>query len=109
MKTTMPLETVPTQFVEAVGTRFAYRRLGPRDGTPLACSISGTDGRLGPRYRECSRRRLIRYICGGIGIYLSRKAFSPSTASRNFAKVDFEGGQVIAASSVSIMFSIVEG
>jgi hypothetical protein len=33
----MALETAPTQFVEAAGTRFAYRRLGPRDGTPFFC------------------------------------------------------------------------
>jgi pimeloyl-ACP methyl ester carboxylesterase len=38
------LETAPTEFVEAAGTRFAYRRLGPRDGTPLVClqHFSGT-------------------------------------------------------------------
>jgi len=40
----MTLETAPTQFVEAAGTRFAYRRLGLRDGTPLIClqHFSGT-------------------------------------------------------------------
>src|SRR5277367_2880207 len=29
------LETAPTQFVEAGGIRFAYRRFGGRTGTPL--------------------------------------------------------------------------
>ena len=40
----MTLETAPTEFVEAAGTRFAYRRLGPRHGTPLVClqHFSGT-------------------------------------------------------------------
>ena len=40
----MTLETAPTEFVEAAGTRFAYRRLGPREGTPLVClqHFSGT-------------------------------------------------------------------
>jgi hypothetical protein len=33
----MRLETTPTEFVEAAGTHFAYRRLGPRDETPLIC------------------------------------------------------------------------
>lgn len=36
-ETTMTLETAPTEFVEATGIRFAYRRLGPREGTPLVC------------------------------------------------------------------------
>ena len=44
------LETTPTQFIEAAGTRFAYRRLGPRDGTPLVClqHFSGTMGSWDP-------------------------------------------------------------
>ena len=29
------LETAPTEFIEGAGIRFAYRRLGPRNGTPL--------------------------------------------------------------------------
>ena len=31
----MSLETAPTEYIEAAGVRFAYRRLGPREGTPL--------------------------------------------------------------------------
>lgn len=44
MATTMTLETTPTEFVEGAGIRFAYRRLGPREGTPLVClqHFSGT-------------------------------------------------------------------
>jgi pimeloyl-ACP methyl ester carboxylesterase len=40
----MALETVPTEFVEAAGKRFAYRRLGSSQGTPLVClqHFSGT-------------------------------------------------------------------
>ena len=40
----MTLETAPTEIVEAAGTRFAYRRLGLRDGPPLIClqHFSGT-------------------------------------------------------------------
>jgi pimeloyl-ACP methyl ester carboxylesterase len=40
----MMLETAPTEFVEVAGIRFAYRRLGPRDGIPLVClqHFSGT-------------------------------------------------------------------
>ena len=40
----MTLETAPTEFVEAAGARFSYRRLGARDGTPLIClqHFSGT-------------------------------------------------------------------
>ena len=40
----MTLETTPTEFVEAGGTRFAYRRLGARRGMPLIClqHFSGT-------------------------------------------------------------------
>jgi pimeloyl-ACP methyl ester carboxylesterase len=29
------LETAPNEFVEAAGVKFAYRRLGPQEGTPL--------------------------------------------------------------------------
>jgi pimeloyl-ACP methyl ester carboxylesterase len=32
---TLSLETTPTEFIEAAGIKFAYRRLGPREGTPL--------------------------------------------------------------------------
>jgi len=32
---TKSLETVPNEFVEASGVEFAYRRLGPQEGTPL--------------------------------------------------------------------------
>jgi pimeloyl-ACP methyl ester carboxylesterase len=40
----MMLETTVTEFVEAAGTRFAYRKLGSRAGTPLVClqHFSGT-------------------------------------------------------------------
>src|ERR1700761_5039661 len=30
-----PLETAPTRYIEGNGIRFAYRRLGPKTGTPL--------------------------------------------------------------------------
>ena len=33
----MRLETASTEFAEAAGTRFAYRKLGPADGTPPVC------------------------------------------------------------------------
>lgn len=41
---TMTLETAPNEFIEAAGTRFAYRKLGSRDGTSLVClqHFSGT-------------------------------------------------------------------
>jgi pimeloyl-ACP methyl ester carboxylesterase len=32
---TQSLETAPNEFVEAAGVQFAYRRLGPKEGTPL--------------------------------------------------------------------------
>lgn len=32
---TESLESAPNEFVEAVGVKFAYRRLGPKEGTPL--------------------------------------------------------------------------
>jgi len=40
----MTLETAPTEFAEAAKARFAYRKLGLRDGTPLIClqHFSGT-------------------------------------------------------------------
>jgi pimeloyl-ACP methyl ester carboxylesterase len=40
----MMLETAPTEFAEAAAIRFAYRRLGTRDGIPLVClqHFSGT-------------------------------------------------------------------
>jgi pimeloyl-ACP methyl ester carboxylesterase len=40
----MTLETASTQFVQASGVNFAYRSLGPREGTPLIClqHFSGT-------------------------------------------------------------------
>src|SRR5436190_23997782 len=40
----MALETAPTEFVEAGGTRFAYRKLGTSQGVPLIClqHFSGT-------------------------------------------------------------------
>src|ERR1700677_4301429 len=31
------LETAPNEFVEASGIKFAYRRVGPHEGTPLIC------------------------------------------------------------------------
>jgi pimeloyl-ACP methyl ester carboxylesterase len=33
--TTISLETAPNEFIEASGIKFAYRRLGPREGMPL--------------------------------------------------------------------------
>jgi pimeloyl-ACP methyl ester carboxylesterase len=40
----MTLETASTEFVDAAGTRFSYRRLGSTDGPPLVClqHFSGT-------------------------------------------------------------------
>jgi pimeloyl-ACP methyl ester carboxylesterase len=40
----MSLETAPTQFIEATGTRFAYRKIGLSEGTPLVLlqHFSGT-------------------------------------------------------------------
>src|SRR5271163_4134621 len=40
----MTLETAPTEFVNTAGTNFAYRCLGPAEGTPLIClqHFSGT-------------------------------------------------------------------
>ena len=38
----MLLETAPTEFIEASGVKFAYRRLGSRDGTPLICLLHFT-------------------------------------------------------------------
>jgi hypothetical protein len=35
MEATMTLETTPTELVEAAGTPFANRGLGPHDGTPV--------------------------------------------------------------------------
>jgi hypothetical protein len=52
-------QTVPTQFVEANGTRFAYRRFGKASGVPIVFNLhypgdygllgSGRDRWLGSR------------------------------------------------------------
>src|SRR5687767_9747140 len=34
-KSVKRLETAPTEFIESAGITFAYRRLGPRNATPL--------------------------------------------------------------------------
>ena len=50
----MILEKATTEFVQAAGARFSYRRLGPADVTPLIClqHFSGTIRLLGPGGRE---------------------------------------------------------
>jgi len=71
---------------------------------------------LGFRYRFIDADRLrIRYMCGAKGpgplLLISPWLESPLAFCRfaNFPNVEFEGGQVIAASSISSMFSIVKG
>ena len=44
-------QTAPTQFVEANGIRFAYRRFGKAGGVPIVFNLHyiGHHGLLGPR------------------------------------------------------------
>jgi pimeloyl-ACP methyl ester carboxylesterase len=71
MEATMTLETAPTEFVEAAGTRFAYRRLGPRDAAPLVClqHFSGTMDAWDPAVVDAlaEDRRVIVFDNTGLG------------------------------------------
>ena len=49
--TTIWLENAPNEFIEASGIKFAYRRLGPREGMPLILqTVLTEDGYMFVRY-----------------------------------------------------------
>lgn len=67
----MSLETSPTEFVDAAGKRFAYRKLGPSEGMPLVClqHFSGTIDSWDPAVVNAlaDRRPVIVFDNAGVG------------------------------------------
>src|SRR5579862_8983478 len=94
METTMTLETAPTEFAEAAGTRFAHRRLGPSSGTPLIClqHFSGTIDDWDPAVVNAlaASRPVIVFDNTGLGK-------SSSTTPDNVAEMAADARSFIAA------------
>ena len=69
--TTYTHDTVPTQFVEANGIRFAYRRFGKTDGVPIVMNIHfrGTMDHWDPAVTDglAQHREVILFDNAGVG------------------------------------------
>ena len=90
----MTLEETPTQFVEAAGTRFSYRWLGPRVGIPLIClqHFSGTMDAWDPAVVNAlaKDRPVIVFNNAGLG-------HSSGTTPDNVAQMAADAARFIAA------------
>ena len=79
---TTSLETAPAEFIEAAGVRFAYRRLGPREGTPLVLlqHFTGTMDSWDPAVVNglAENRPVIVFDNTGVGTSAVRRYFSAS-------------------------------
>jgi len=69
-------QTAPTQFVEANGIRFAYRRFGKPDGVPLVFNqhFTGTMDHWDPAVTDCLARNseVILFTTPGSPVALER-------------------------------------
>src|SRR5271156_5454865 len=79
----MTLETAPTEFLNTAGTNFAYRCLGPAEGTPLVClqHFSGTMDSWDPAVVNAlaERRPVIVFDNTGLG---KSSGTTPDTVAR---------------------------
>jgi pimeloyl-ACP methyl ester carboxylesterase len=91
---TRSLQNAPTEFIEASGIRFAYRRLGSRNGTPLIClqHFTGTMDSWDPAVVNAlaETRPLIVFDNTGVGK-------SSGKTPDNVAQMSADAGQFIAA------------
>src|ERR1700722_16634881 len=80
--TALTHESAPTLFVQAQGTRFAYRRFGPRVGTPLLLlnSLAANLDKWDPRVTNgfAADRGVILFDYPGIG---ASSGETPSTVA----------------------------
>ena len=94
----MILETARTEFVEAAGTRFAYRRLGTRSGAPLLClqHFTGTMDAWDPAVVNAlaEHRPVIVFDNAGIGR-------SSGTTPDNVARMSSDARAFISALGVT--------
>jgi pimeloyl-ACP methyl ester carboxylesterase len=88
------LETAPNEFVEAAGIKFVYRRLGPREGTPLIClqHFTGTMDSWDPVVVNglAKTRPVIVFDNSGVGK-------SSGKTPDNVAQMAADAGQFISA------------
>jgi pimeloyl-ACP methyl ester carboxylesterase len=92
--TTVSLETAPTEFIEASGINFAYRRLGPREGIPLILlqHFTGTMDSWDPAVVNglAESRPVIVFDNSGVGK-------SSGTTPDNVAQMTADAEQFLAA------------
>ena len=71
----------PTRHVDAGGTRFAYRELGPRAGVPLVLlhHFTATRGSFDLAHRLPDARLMIYPDAGHGGIFQHHERFVPQT------------------------------
>jgi pimeloyl-ACP methyl ester carboxylesterase len=88
------LETAPTEFIEASGIKFAYRRLGPREGIPMILlqHFTGTMDSWDPAVVNglAGSRPVIVFDNSGVGR-------SSGTTPDNVAQMTADAEQFIAA------------
>jgi pimeloyl-ACP methyl ester carboxylesterase len=106
----MTLEDTPTQFVEAAGTRFSYRWLGPRVGIPLIClqHFSGTMDAWDPAVVNALAKDRPVIVFNNVGL-----GQSSGTTPDNVAQMAADAARFIAAlhfSKVDLLgYSLVPG
>jgi pimeloyl-ACP methyl ester carboxylesterase len=90
----MTLEDTPTQFVEAAGTRFSYRWLGPRVGIPLIClqHFSGTMDAWDPAVVNALAKDRSVIVFNNVGL-----GQSSGTTPDNVAQMAADAARFIAA------------
>jgi pimeloyl-ACP methyl ester carboxylesterase len=90
----MTLEATPTQFVEAAGTRFSYRWLGPRVGIPLIClqHFSGTMDAWDPAVVNALAKDRPVIVFNNVGL-----GQSSGTTPDNVAQMAADAARFIAA------------
>ena len=78
--------TAPTQFVEAAGVRYAYRRFGAPEGVPLLFMqhFTGTMDFWDPAVLDgfARTRPVIVFDSAGVGRYSTRSPCSSSSRTR---------------------------
>ena len=91
---TLSLESAATEFIAASGIRFAYRRLGTREGTPLIClqHFTGNIDSWDPAVVNglAASRPVIVFNNAGVGK-------SSGKTPDNVAQMATDAGQFIAA------------
>jgi pimeloyl-ACP methyl ester carboxylesterase len=82
--TTQTHQTATTQFVEANGIRFAYRRFGRKDGVPLVFNqhFTGTMDHWDPAVTDGLAQDREVILFNNAGISLRKSARTPLLSSR---------------------------